>query len=342
MKKRILKICGHTIQPGEHLSIRLPTPKLFTYTPVDIPIHIFNSKKPGPILFVCAGIHGDEISGVEIVRHLLKLNVIKNLSKGTLIAAPIVNIYGFIYQSRYLPDRRDLNRNFPGLRKGSLASRLAKLFIDEIVSHCTHGIDLHSAAVHRRNLPQIRVNLTQPGTEKLARAFGAPVILDSNLRDGSLRQAANEMNIPVLIYEAGEALRFDEAPIRLGVRGILRVMRELGMLYESPKSKKILQPLVAHSSVWVRAPRSGIIHSIKPLGKKVEKGDLLGIIADPFGSEEFDILSPRTGIIIGYTTIPLINEGEALFHIACFKKAKKGESPINYLQQWSTEEIIYD
>lgn len=342
MEKTVLKICGQSIHPGEYLSIRLPTPKLYTYTPVDIPVHIISSKKPGPILFVSAGIHGDEISGVEIVRHLLKLNTIKHLLKGTLIAVPIVNIYGFIYQSRYLPDRRDLNRNFPGLRMGSLASRLAKLFIDEIVSHCSHGIDLHSGSIHRRNLPQIRVNLEQVGTEKLAKAFGAPVILNSNLRDGSLRQAANEMDIPVLIYEGGEALRFDDAAIRLGVRGILRVMRELGMLHESSKQRKIPPPLVARSSVWVRAPRSGILHSVKALGRKIEKGELLGIIADPFGEEEIDILSPRTGIIIGSTTIPLINEGEALFHIACFKKIKTEEAPINHLQQWSTEEIIYD
>lgn len=322
MKKRDLKICGYSIRPGEYLSLRLATPKLFTYTPVDIPIHIINSKKPGPILFVCAGIHGDEIAGVEIVRHLLKLNSIKNLLTGTLIAVPIVNIYGFIYQSRYLPDRRDLNRNFPGLRKGSLASRLAKLFVDEIVSHCTHGIDLHSASIHRRNLPQIRINLDQAGTEKLARAFGAPIILNSNLRDGSLRQAANEMDIPVLVYEGGEALRFGEAPIRFGVQGILRVMHALGMLSTPPKQKITSPSLIARTSVWVRAPRSGIIHSMKPLGKIVEKGDVLGIIADPFGTEEINILSPRSGIIIGYTTIPLINEGEALFHIACLKKKK--------------------
>ena len=184
-----------------------------------------------------------------------------------------------------------------------------------------HGIDLYSASIHRRNLPQIHVNLEQAGTEKLTKAFGTPVILNSNLRDGSLRQATNEMDIPVLVYEGGEALRYDETAIRLDVCGILRVMRELGMLHEpSP-------PLVALSSVWVRAPRSGILQVVKTLGKKVYKGELLGIIADPFSNEEIDILSSRTGIIISYTTIHLINEDdEGLFQIACFKKTKTEEA----------------
>lgn len=325
MGKNIITICNQEIDPGDHISIKLPTPHLYTYTPVDIPVHIINSKKAGPRLFVCAAIHGDEISGVEIIRRLLKLSMVKNLNKGTLIAVPVVNIYGFIYQSRYLPDRRDLNRAFPGLKKGSLTARLAKLFMEQIVVKCSHGIDLHSGAMHRGNLPQIRVNLKQRGTKKLAKVFNAPVILDANLRDGSLRQAANEINIPVLVYEAGEALRFDEMGIRAGLKGIINVMQALDMI-ASPvpqKKSKIIQPMVARSSVWVRAPRSGIIHSHKSLGKKVEKGEQLGIISDPFGIEETDIISPRTGIIIGHCNIPLINEGQALFHIACFKKMKE-------------------
>lgn len=334
MEKNTVKICNQLIHPGEHLSIKLPTPHLYTYTPVDIPVHIINSKKPGPRLFVCAAIHGDEISGVEVIRRLLKLTMVKKIHKGTLIAVPVVNIYGFIYQSRYLPDRRDLNRAFPGLRRGSLTARLAKIFMEQIVTQCTHGIDLHSGAIHRGNLPQIRVNLKQKGTKQIATAFNAPVILDANLRDGSLRQAANEIDIPVLVYEAGEALRFDEMGIRTGLRGIINVMQELEMITSpiSQKKSKTNQPMVARSSIWVRSSKSGILHPYKSLGKKVEKGERLGIISDPFGTEEIDIISPRTGIIIGHCNMPLINEGEALFHIACFKKIKEAQSQIDNLQ----------
>ena len=289
-------------------------------------------------MFVCAAIHGDEIAGVEIIRRLLKLSIIKNLKKGTLIAIPIVNIYGFIYQSRYLPDRRDLNRHFPGHKKGSLASRLAKLFIDQIVSQCTHGIDLHSGSIHRHNLPQIRANLNQSETEKLAKAFATRVILNANLRDGSLRQAANELGIPVLVYEAGEALRFDEISIRTGVHGILNVLRGLGMLKSgtSRKKTKHTPPAIIRSTVWVRAVRSGIFHPFKALGKKVEKSEHLGVIADPFGNEEIIITAPRTGIIIGRCNIPLINEGEALFHIACFKKTKQAEPLMDTPKSWDS------
>lgn len=340
MAKNTLTICEQIIRPGDRISIKLPSPELYTYTPIDIPVNVINSKNPGPRLFVCGAIHGDEISGVEIIRRLLKLSVLKKLKKGSLIAVPIVNMYGFIYQSRYLPDRRDLNRSFPGRKTGSLTSRLARLFMDEIVTHCTHGIDLHSGTIHRRNLPQIRVNLEQHGTERLAKAFNAPVILSANLRDGSLRRAASEIGIPVLVYEGGEALRFNEIAIRTGVRGVLNVMKELGMIDKTNGHKKIapIRPITVRSSIWIRAPRSGIMHAFKSLGKKVEKGERIGIIADPFGSEEIDIISPRTGIIIGHTNIPLINGGEALFHIACFKKVKNAKSN-NNLEDLS---LIYD
>lgn len=341
MIKNSFTICDQIIRPGDRINIKLPSPELYTYTPIDIPVNIINSEKPGPRLFVCGAIHGDEISGVEIIRRLLKLPALRKLKKGTLMAVPIVNMYGFIYQSRYLPDRRDLNRNFPGHKTGSLTSRLAKLFMDEIVRQCTHGIDLHSGSIHRRNLPQIRVDLEQTGTKRLAKAFNAPVILSANLRDGSLRRAASEIGIPVLVYEGGEALRFNEIAIRTGVRGILNVIKELDMIEKTIDHKKLknIHPVTVRSSIWIRAPRSGIVHTLKSLGKKVEKDERIGIVADPFGSEEIDIISPRTGIVIGHTNIPLINEGEALFHIACFKKLKGFKSNIDNLKDLS---LIYD
>ncbi|MDH3343556.1 MAG: succinylglutamate desuccinylase/aspartoacylase family protein, partial [Gammaproteobacteria bacterium] len=207
-----LSINGITIAPGTRKTIDLPTGRLYTHTPMSVPVHVVSGKHAGPRLFVSAAIHGDEINGVEIIRRLLKLPALKRLH-GTIIAVPIVNVHGLINHSRYLPDRRDLNRSFPGTEKGSLAARLAYLFMKEIVAKSTHGIDLHTGALHRNNLPQIRANMDDEETERLALAFNAPVIISSNLRDGSLRESAADYGIPMLLYEAGEALRFDEVSI---------------------------------------------------------------------------------------------------------------------------------
>jgi predicted deacylase len=323
MTNKSFEINGMEIKPGERLTIDLPVTKLYTHTPVAIPVHIINGKKPGPRLFVSAAIHGDELNGVEIIRRLLKQSALKRL-RGTLVAIPVVNVHGFINQSRYLPDRRDLNRSFPGSAKGSLAARLAHLFMTEIVSQCTHGIDLHTGAVHRDNLPQIRANLDDADTNALAKAFSVPVILNSNLRDGSLRESAAEMGIPMLLYEVGEALRFDEIGIRAGVRGIINVMRTLGMLPPSSREKKrVLEPIIARSSLWIRASASGVVRHSMRLGDKVSENGTLGVIADPFGGTEIEITSSCAGIIIGCAKLPLANEGDALFHIARFGQLDK-------------------
>jgi hypothetical protein len=203
-----------------------------------------------------------------------------------------------------------------------LAARLADLFMREIVANSTHGIDLHTGTSHRNNLPQLRANLDDPATEQLARAFGVPVLLNSVLRDGSLRGAAVEKGIPMLLYEAGEALRFDELSIRAGVRGVVNVMRSLGMAPASRRkhSTPLPEPFVARSSGWVRASGSGILRPMAPLGAQVTKGALLGVVSDPFGEKEEQVLSPYSGIVIGRTNLPLVNEGDALFHIARFKE----------------------
>jgi len=225
----ILTIAGQEIEAGQRRSINIPVARLYTHTEMSMPVHVLRGKKDGPRMFVSAAIHGDEIIGVEIIRRLLKLKILQRL-RGTLIAVPVVNVYGFINHTRYLPDRRDLNRFFPGSQKGSLTSRLAEIFMAEIVANCTLGIDLHAGYHHRINLPHIRACLGNAETEKLAFAFGAPVILNADLRDGSLRQAAEEKGMPMLLYESGEALRFDEFAVRAGVKGVLAVMRAIGML----------------------------------------------------------------------------------------------------------------
>jgi hypothetical protein len=279
-----------------------------------LPVHVVHGKKDGPVLFVSAAIHGDEINGVEIVRRLLKLKLLKNL-KGTLIAIPIVNVFGFINQSRYLPDRRDLNRSFPGSYTGSLASHLARLFMDEIVAKCTHGIDLHSGSSHRTNLPQIRATLDNPEVERLAIAFGAPVIVNARLRDNSLREAVIDRGIPMLLFEGGEGLRFNEHPINIGLKGIVAVMRNLGMLAQKAR-RKTPQPVIVKATHWVRANKSGIIHSAVPLGSLVKKNQVMACIIDPIGDNEEKLLAPFEGIIIGSLNLPLVHKGDAIFHLA--------------------------
>jgi predicted deacylase len=224
-----------------------------TKTPISLPVIVVNGRHPGARLWLSAAIHGDEINGVEIIRQVLQVIKPRQL-KGTLIAVPVVNVFGFIEQSRYLPDRRDLNRSFPGSPHGSLASRLAHLFMEEIVNNSTHGIDLHTAAVPRVNLPHIRANLEDEITKNFALAFGAPLMIHSAMRDGSLRQAACKKGIPVLLYEAGEASRFDAMAIKIGVEGILKVMNYLGM-YSETSIPQQQTPLTVWQTKWVSASR---------------------------------------------------------------------------------------
>ncbi|MDA1100320.1 MAG: succinylglutamate desuccinylase/aspartoacylase family protein [Proteobacteria bacterium] len=306
---------GVEVGPGERRVINLPLANLSTHTSMAMPVQVIHGRRDGPKLFVCAAMHGDEINGVEIIRRLLNLSSLRRL-RGTLFAVPIVNVMGFVTQSRYLPDRRDLNRSFPGSVRGSLAGRLARLFLDEVVSKATHGIDLHTGAIHRDNFPQIRGNLDDPETDRLARAFGVPAIINTGFRHGSLREAAAKENIPVIVYEAGEALRFDESCIRAGLNGVTNVMRNLNMLSTS-RSPPNSPQLVIGSTTWVRAPQSGLARKTTALGRQVRAGDTLGIIGDPFGENEVEIKAPADGIVIGRSNLPVVNEGDALFHIAC-------------------------
>ena len=334
---QVVCIGGSEVGPGTRTQIDLPLIELSTHVPLTMPIHVVNGRQEGPQLFLSAAVHGDEINGVEIIRRVVKLSALKQLC-GALIAVPIVNVPGFLNLSRYLPDRRDLNRSFPGLTKGSLTARLAKLFFDGVVAGSTHGIDLHTGAVHRDNYPQIRVNLDDAEAERMARAFGVPLVINAGFLKGSLRAAAHARGVPVIVYEAGEALRFDEAAIRAGVKGVMRVMRELGMLpplrSAKPKpvgvrelmarelgvsplrgAKPVHDPLILRSSHWVRAPCSGVVRAIEPIGARVKTGQLLAIVADPLGETETEIETPVDGVVIGRTNLPLTHEGEALFNI---------------------------
>ncbi len=330
---------GQEVAPGTRTTLDLPLPQLYTHTPLTMPVHVVRGRRDGPRLFVSAAIHGDELNGIEIIRRLLRRKTLSSL-RGTLVAIPIVNVYGVIHHSRYLPDRRDLNRSFPGSGRGSLAARLADVFMTEIVAKCTHGIDLHTASNHRANLPQIRANLEDEETSRLAHAFGVPVLLNAGIRDGSLRGSAAERGVPMLLYEAGEALRFDELSIRAGVNGILNVMRALDMLPAVKRKAPAHAPYIAQSSAWVRAPESGVFRSTVPLGAHVTAGKSLGIISDPFGDAESRVTSNADGIVVGRTSLPLVHQGEALYHIACFERLERVVEQVEAFQS-THEEAIY-
>jgi predicted deacylase len=321
-----IEIGGELIGPAERRTVDLPVAELYNRAPLTMPVHVVNGRRSGPTLFVCAAVHGDELNGVEVIRQLLRLPALKRL-RGCLLAVPIVNVHGFVDMSRYLPDRRDLNRSFPGSERGSVAARIAYQFATEIVAKADCGIDIHTGALHRSNLPHIRANLDDEQTLALARVFPVPVVLNSNLRDGSLREYAAERGIPTLLYEGGEALRFDSVTIRAGLRGVVSVMRELKMLPQR-RTGNPLEPAVARSSTWVRAPVSGIVRAIGHLGDRVKKGQVLGVVGDAFGETEAEIEAPFAGIIIGRSNLPLAHEGDALFHIARFESAREAVATV--------------
>lgn len=334
-------IARQSVPSGTRKTIEIPVSTLSDHTPVTLSAHIVHGRNDGPCTFVSAGIHGDEVIGVEIVRRLLRSKNLKSL-RGTLIVVPIVNTFGFLSHSRYLPDRRDLNRCFPGSPHGSLGSRLAYIFLNEIVARGTLGIDLHSAAVNRINLPQIRVSANNRNTMKLAKDFGAPVILTSALRDGSLRQEAKRIGVDVLLYEAGEGMRFDEMSVRAGVAGILRVLKESGQLPRAGIAKPKADPLLCADSHWLRASAGGLLRMFKAEGDFVAEGDVVAAISDPFGEEDTEIRTRYAGIIVGRAVVPIVHEGDALFHVATVKAGDQAQTAVDELATQLEEAPLFD
>jgi hypothetical protein len=266
------------------------------------------------VVWLSAAIHGDEIGGVEIIRRVNGRLDPRRL-QGTVLSVPIVNVHGFLSGDRYLPDRRDLNRSFPGSANGSLAGQIAAAFMREIVAPCDIGIDLHTGSDHRSNLPQVRGDLDDERTRELARAFGAPLMLHAGLRDGSLRAAATEDGVTVLLFEGGEAWRFDEEVIRVGTSGSLRVLAHLGMI-DAEEAPTPVEPAESRFSRWVRARRSGIALVSVELGQEVTQGQYLAVIHDALGRRLSRASAPFDGIVIGLTQHPLVHQGDALVHIA--------------------------
>ena len=315
MARESFAIGNVRVRAGSSKSVELPITRLVTGGDVTLPVQVIHGRQPGPVIWVNAAIHGDEVLGVEVIRRVMAGLDPKTL-RGTVVTVPVVNVLGFMNGDRYLPDRRDLNRSFPGSARGSLASRIAHLFMTEVVSKCELGIDLHTAADRRDNLPQIRADLDDPVTRRLAQAFGAPVMLHARLRDGSLRQAGLDVGARVLLFEAGMSMRFDEAPIRVGVDGVRRVLVQLDMIDCPPEL--IEPPYVeeCRSSGWVRARGTGILHLEVDLGTEVREGQRLGGLSDTFGRRVRLVHADRTGVVIGLNRAPILNAGDAVIHIA--------------------------
>lgn len=340
-KRKPFQIAVHSIDAGTRKTIDVPVSALSDNTPVTMSMHVVHGKREGPTVFVSAAIHGDEVIGVEIVRRLLRAPNLAKL-RGTLIVIPIVNAFGFINRSRYLPDRRDLNRVFPGDKGGSLAARIANIFATEIVDRCDLGIDIHSAAIHRINYPQIRVSPNNAKTLELAEIFGAPVIMQSPIRDGSLRGVAKARGKDVLLFEAGEGLRFDEYSVRVGVAGIMRVLRHMDMLPSKGIEKAKSKPQYCSSSKWLRAPTGGLIRTFRANGELVHQGDLMALVADPFGDKEQEIIAPFDGIIVGRAVLPVVNEGDAVFHLARVGSVRKAETIVENLSNQMGDDPMFD
>jgi len=306
-------ISDQLIRAGTKQKIEIPIANLMSGTPVSLPLVVLHGSKPGPAIWLTATIHGDELCGIDIIRRVLDVLSPKQMS-GTIVTVPIVNVHGFNNGQRYLPDRRDLNRSFPGSRRGSPASRIANLLMTEVIARCPVGIDLHTGSDRRENLPQIRADLDDAQTLELAKVFGAPIAIHSRLRDGSMRQAATEADTTVLLYEAGEAGRFSEGAIQAGTAGVLRVIEQLGIQNGISAPSGPVQ--ISRSSTWVRANRSGIVHVDTGLGSEVVIGETIATIRDPFGKLLGKVAARKSGMVIGKSHSPLVNRGDALVHIA--------------------------
>ena len=314
MPRESFAIGSVRIRPGTTRNLELPITRLVTGADVSLPVRVVHGREDGPTIWISAAIHGDEVVGIEVIRQVLAGLDAKSF-RGTVVAVPIVNVLGFMAGDRYLPDRRDLNRSFPGSARGSLAGRIAHLFMTEVVAKCEVGLDLHSGSDRRSNLPQIRADLDDPLTRELAAAFAAPVMMHARIRDGSLRHAARDQGAKVLLYEAGEVLRMDRYAIDAGVAGVRRVLAAMGMT--DPVDEPPPPPSrESRSSSWVRARWTGIVHLDAELGQEVAEGERLGALHDSFGKTLRIVRANRAGIVIGRTEQPLVNSGDALVHIA--------------------------
>lgn len=311
-----MEINGVHIPEGSTKKIEVHIAKLPSHSAIDISITVARSKKPGPVLLLSGGLHGDEINGSEIVRRIIDSD--RHIPEiGTIICIPIINVYGFIHFSRYVPDGKDVNRSFPGNRNGSLASRVAYYLTKDILPIIDYGLDFHTGGADRTNYPQVRCMMKDEVNASLAGIFHAPFTLDSKFRPKSFRQTANKFGKRILVYEGGESSRFDEYAIQEGINGALRIMNYLGMTQECPIPT--YQNVNINSSSWVRSKKSGVFLTFVKSGQFVKKNQVLGTINDPFGGFRNKITATASGYVIGLNNNPIVHQGDALIHIGISK-----------------------
>jgi predicted deacylase len=309
-----ISINKHKIGPGEQKEIQLNIARLPTYTNIDLPVHVFRAEEDGPSLLLTGALHGDELNGVEIIRRMVSKDMLMPQC-GTVIAIPIVNVYGFIQNVRGLPDGKDINRSFPGVKGGSLARLLAHTLMNQILPKIDYGIDFHTGGSARANYPQIRCVLDDDTNRELAEAFEPPFVVDSSLIEKSFRKAAHKKGKHILVFETGESTRFDEQGIQEGIDGTLRLMESLNMKDKAPEATHDTE--YYHKTTWVRARYAGLFQPKIELGDKVTKKQVLGHITDPYGNERFKATAPQDGRVIGLNYAPVVHKGDALLHIAC-------------------------
>ncbi len=328
------------VQPGEGRAVQLVVSESFSGLSLPIPVFVKRSPNPGPVVFVTAAIHGDEINGTGAIRQLITDQNVR-LNKGTLILVPVVNITGFDRHSRYLPDRRDLNRCFPGTKKGSLASRMSRIIFQEIVGRCDFGIDLHTASVRRTNFPNIRADMKDPEVVKLAHAFGGELIVDGRGPDGAFRREACKAGCPTIVLEAGEVWKVEPAVVRYAVRGIRNVLTTLGMI-EQPVVAPAWQ-MVIRKSTWVRADLGGFLQFHVTSGDLVRKGMPLATNSSLTGSSLNTLESPFDAIVLGMTTLPAISPGDPVCNLASISSDEFDTVEASRLSVFSSlEEILHD
>ncbi len=312
----VLEILGEKVGLGKSVEASFGVAKLHSRNAVEVPVIIERSKKPGPTVLITAGIHGDEVNGVEIVRQIIAKGINKP-KKGTIICIPVINIFGFIHMDREFPDGRDLNRVFPGSKNGSLASRVAHKLITEIVPYADIILDYHTGGADRFNSPQIRIAKNEIVLDELASVFGAPFVLHSKNLSKSLRSACYKLGIPILLYEGGKSFHIDPIVTNTGVNGAKRVLDHLGMLNSKFKvSKPKKKSIFIEESKWIRAKHSGMFKASVAINSKVSKGDVIGNITDPYGKFNYFVKADTSGYIFNVNQSPLVYQGDALFHIS--------------------------
>lgn len=305
-------VAGHEILKGEKKTIEIPIARLPTTTEIDLIAHVYRSKHDGPTLLVIGGVHGDEVNGIEIVKRAERKGMFKRLEVGNVIAVPLLNVFGFINYSREFPGGKDVNRSFPGSKNGSLASRVAYTLTKEILPHVDFAIDFHTGGASVYNYPQSRAYRNDPESIRLAEEFGMPHLITGGLIAKSLRKTAHDMGIPMVVFEGGESQRMDEFSIQEGLRGIKRVLIARRMI--KGKNEPIERTLI-QDGTWLRATRSGMFTCEKVSGDRIEKGDVLGSISGPYGDFAVKVKARKSGVIYGHNNQPVVNKGDALFHI---------------------------